>query len=522
VAVALGGLMLLGAAAWSPSAAHAQLADGSAVPQQIAQAPQLPVKPPILPDVLAPAQAKQTPADGAEALKRLQDVHQKLREHYVGPLDDKQLFEAAIKGLLSGLKDPYTDLLPAESFGALQAQIGGGLSGIGTQIGVEDGRLVVVTPLDNSPALKAGIRPGDRIDAIDGAGTEGMDVNEAVKRIVGKPDTHVKLKVTHADGAAEELTLTRAAIQIATVHGLQRDAEGRWQFALDAERKIGYARVLQFNKKTADELRTALEQLGKDGMKGLILDLRFCPGGLLDQALNVADLFLDEGTILTVRGAGKQEQVFRAKAGDSKLGKLPLVILVNEHTASAAEIVAGSLQDHNAAFLVGTRTFGKGSVQTLLKLDDGAGLKVTTAYHYLPSGRNIQKRPGAKTWGVDPTDGAYVPLTGPQLAALQKGMLERTKVGFKKGEGPRVPDKLTPKAIAEELADPQLAAGLEAMTAKLTGGEFSRVGQPLKVLHEHMNTLEEMQQKRAALLQSLKELDQNIDEVRRSVGQDKK
>jgi len=497
-AAALAVVLLVGAAAWPTGAAQAQAPRTDALTE------------------------KKAPAPSPDALKRLQDVHQKLREHYVAPLDDKQLFDAAIKGLLAGLKDPYTDLLPADAFGTLQAQMAGGLTGIGAQLGMKDKRIVVVTPLDYSPALKAGVRPGDTIDEIDGKSADGLDLNEAVKLIVGKPGTQVKLKVTRTDGTAEELTLTRAAIQLPNVHGFRRDAEGRWQFVLDPERKIGYARVLQFNKNTAGELRGVLDGLQKGGMKGLILDLRFCPGGLLDQALKVADLFIDEGTILTVRGPGKQEQVFAAKADDSTLGKLPLVILVNEQTASAAEIVAGSIRDHKAAFLVGTRTFGKGSVQTLLKLDDGAGLKVTTAYHYLPSGRNIQKRPGAKSWGVDPTDGAYVPLTGPQIEALHKSMTERAKLGFKKGETPRGPDKLTPKAIAEEFHDPQLGAALAAMTAKLTDGEFSRVGQPLKALDDHVRKLEEMQERRATLLQNLQELDRSIDDVRRQVGEGKK
>jgi carboxyl-terminal processing protease len=528
VGIALGALLLVGAAAWSPGAAQAQQAEAPVLSQAPVQQRPGAAQEKELPAEQEPSGAQKSPAaqkpatSTADALKRLQDVHQKLREHYVAPLDDKQLFDAAIKGLLAGLKDPHTDLLPADAFGTLQAQMAGGLTGIGAQLAIKDKRIVVVTPLDNSPALKAGVRPGDFIDVIEGQSAEGLDLNEAVKRIVGKPGTQVRLKVTHADGATEELTLTRAAIQLPTVHGFRRDAEGRWQFVLDPERKIGYAHVLQFNKNTAGELRGALDRLQKEGMKGLILDLRFCPGGLLDQALKVADLFIDDGTILTIRGPGKQEQVFKAKADDRALGKLPLVILVNEQTASAAEIVAGAIRDHKEALLVGSRTFGKGSVQTLLKLDDGAGLKLTTAYHYLPSGRNIQKRPGAKTWGVDPTDGAYVPLTGPQIEALHKNMMERAKLGFKKGEAPKGPDKLTPKAIAEEYQDPQLAAALTAMSAKLTDGVFGRVGQPLQVLHEHMSKLEEMQQKRAALLQSLQELDRNIDEVRRQVGKEKK
>src|SRR5207244_5051905 len=206
----------------------------------------------------------------------------------------------------------------------------------------------------------------------------------------------------------------------------------------------------------------------------LVLDLRFCPGGLLSQAIEVCRMFLNQGTILTTKGPGKADNTFKAD-GTGYLGDFPLVIMLNDQTASAGEIVAGALRDHNRALLIGTRSYGKGSVQAIVKLDEGGFLKLTTAYHYLPSGRNIQKRPGEKAWGVDPTDGYYIPLSRAQTEALQKNMTQRGLIGLNADE-PKAQARVTPKLIEKKHADPQLGAALRTMVAKLTGGDFIKVG----------------------------------------------
>jgi carboxyl-terminal processing protease len=274
--------------------------------------------------------------------------------------------------------------------------------------------------------------------------------------------------------------------------------------------------IKQFARGTAREVREAIVGLQKSGLKGLILDLRFCPGGLLDQALEVCKLFVGEGLLLTTQGQGKEKMVFRAD-GASTLGTFPMLVLVNEQTASAAEIVAGALLDHGRAIVLGTRTFGKGSIQSIVLLEGGAALKVTTAYHYLPSGRNIQKRPGQPTWGVDPSSGFYLPLTPAQTAGLRQDADKRAILEPKKDLA--VP-RLTPQRIEADHADPQLAAALRSMTARLTGGEFLKVGRENGQLDQALH-LEEIRNRRARLLQSVQDLDREIAELQRGATGEK-
>jgi carboxyl-terminal processing protease len=477
----------------------------------------------------APAAEPQNQADKTEQattekenalLKRLAEVRDKLAKYYVAPLDDKAMAEQALRGLLKGLKDPYTDYLSAEELNSVENQLKGRLSGVGAQLKMVNERLTVITPLEGSPALQAGLRPGDIIEAIDGKATRGLAINDAVERILGPAGTAVKLKVVHPEGVVEELSVTRGEIRLRTVTGFRRDLDGRWQFLLEPEHKIGYLRVHQFARSTAGEMREAIQEMQKDGLKGLILDLRFCPGGLLDQALEVCKLFLAKGVILSTRGPGKEERVFKAD-GTSTLGDLPLLVLINEHTASAAEIVAGALRDHDRAVLLGTRTFGKGSVQTLVMLDAGGAVKVTTAYHYLPSGRNIQKRPGDKTWGVDPTTGFYLPLTAKESTAMREDAERRALLEQKRANGPKSPPKLTPKVIEENHADPQLAAALRSMTARLTGGDYLKVGKENGLLLDQASRLEEMRHQREELERRMNQLEREITELQQGAAKDK-
>ncbi|MCI0641036.1 MAG: S41 family peptidase [Gemmataceae bacterium] len=485
--------------------------------------------------VFAPARAQTPPATtpfspqsaaveqgekNSDTLKTLQEVQKKLREVFVGPVDDKKLAAAALRGLLKALDDPYTDYVPGDEFTQLQTQLQGSFAGIGAQLAVVNKRLKVVTPLEDSPALKAGLRPGDAIDEINGASTQDMPIQKAVQTIVGEPGTTVKLKVTHADGKAEEVSITRARVNLRTVHGFRRGDDGKWVFMADPESKIGYVQVLQFNKTTAKDLRDSVSAQQKDGLKGLIVDLRFCPGGLLDAALDTCKLFLAKGGILKTRGPGAQERSWEADGKDT-LGDFPIVVLVNEHTASAAEIVAGALRDHKRGVVVGSRTFGKGSVQMIVKLEEGGALKVTTAYHYLPSGRNIQKRPGEADWGVDPDDGYYVPLSKAQMEALDKKTKERTYLGWKKEDQPKHPARLTAKAAEETYGDPQLAAALRTLTAKLNDGAFVKVGHSDAFLKEQMKKLEELHQRRETLVETLKRLDADIAALQQSVPKEK-
>jgi carboxyl-terminal processing protease len=472
--------------------------------------------PPAAPADKAPPESPQQAADQA---KELAEVRAKLLERYVKQPDAKALSEGAIKGMIGALHDPYTEYFTPEEEAAVARQISGGFTGIGAQLRMQDKRLVVVTPLEDSPSLKAGLKPGDVITAIDGKAIEGVQLSDAIKQILGEQGTLVKLKVVHPDGQATELAITRAPIRVRTVQGFRRDQDGKWEYLLDADNKIGYVNVLQFGGNTTKELREVAGKLGDQKIKGLILDLRFCPGGLLSAAVDTAKMFLAKGTIVTVKGRDGKETVFQAD-GQAVLGDVPLLVLVNEYTASAAEIVAGALRDNDRATLLGTRTYGKGSVQEIVKLgDEGGALKLTSAYYYLPGGRNIQKRPGEKEWGVDPTDGFWVALDGKQIEALQKNLQERAVLG-KKGDQPKQ-QKPTPEVIEKDYADPQLAAALKAMLARVTKGEFEKVGKSDAAMRANLARIEEIQARRKAVQQQLERIDKELEDSEKAAGKEK-
>jgi carboxyl-terminal processing protease len=489
--LALGLLLPLAAARWQPAAAGPG-GQGEGAPGQ-----------------------EQKKAPEAKPLQSLEEVRAMLRQHYVKPVDDKRLTQDAIRGMLKALGDPYSEYLNPEELEQMQRQHKATLTGIGVQIRVDNGRVKVLTPLEGSPALKAGLRPDDEIAAVDGKPTAGVPLAEVVKRILGPRGKVVKLKVVHPDGVVKDVAIPRGEVRVRTVEGFRRGDDDRWQYLLDGKHKVGYARILYFVPGTAAELRAAIEGLQPKGLKGLILDLRSCPGGLLDQAVGVCRLFLKDGKILTTRGADKKEHVFEAD-GKDHLGDFPLVVLLNEETASAAEIVAGALRDRGRAVLVGARSFGKGSVSSILDLKAGGALKLTTAYHYLPSGRNIQKRPGEKNWGVDPTEGDYLPLTAEQTEALRKAATKRYLLGLPKGERPKWTEPVTPKVLAEEHADPQLAAALRTMVARLTGGEFIKVGRP--GIPDDAARLEQLRGRREELLRDLRRLEGDIEALQQPAG----
>ncbi len=346
------------------------------------------------------------------------DAVEKVEANYVRPIDRKDLLEAALNGMLQNL-DPHSNFINTSGWKSFRRQIEGSFGGVGIQVGADNvGRLKVIAPLVGSPAYEAGIMPDDVIMEIDGQSTEGMSLDRSTELMQGQPGTTVKVKVRHRDGETEDLNVNRAIIELPTVLGDHRNADDSWDYMLDKEAKIGYVRITSFAQKTAQELRAALESLKKQGMKGLVLDLRNNPGGLLPAAVEISNMFVPEGKIVSTKGRNTVERVFEAEK--SKLvTDVPMVVLVNGSSASASEIVSAALQDHNRAAVVGTRSFGKGSVQNIIEMEDGQGvLKLTVATYWRPSGKNIHRFKNARQsdeWGVSPNEGLEVKLTDKDL-----------------------------------------------------------------------------------------------------------
>ncbi len=344
------------------------------------------------------------------------DAVEKVEANYVRPVSRRELLESALEGMLQQL-DPHSTYFSVNDAPGFRRQIEGEFGGIGIQVDVdpETLRLRVVAPMVGTPAYDAGMLAGDQILEIDGQSAEGMSPDKAVEVLTGRPGTDVKLSVLHEGSEEPEtITITRAIIKVPSILGDHRKPDDSWDFLIDKDRKIGYVRISSFIASSAEDLRKVLDQLQEQGMRGLILDLRDDPGGLLSAAVEVADLFLADGEIVSTRGRNTQPRTFRAQK-DSPFEEVPMVVLVNQNSASASEIVSAALQDHHRATIVGMRSYGKGSVQNLFELDSGNSvLKLTVASYYRPSGENIHRFRNAKPtdqWGVKPDKDCEVKLT---------------------------------------------------------------------------------------------------------------
>ena len=324
-------------------------------------------------------------ADTYRNLNLFGDVFERVRADYVERPDDAKLVETAINGMLAGL-DPHSSYMDGKSFRDMQIQTRGEFGGLGIEVTMEDGLVKVVAPIDETPAAKAGILANDIITHLDEEAVQGLTLNQAVEKMRGPVNTKIKLRVMRK-GAEKpvEISITRDIIRVRSVRSRQEGDD------------IAYIRVTQFNEQTTEGVKKMIadltSQIPADKLKGFVVDLRNNPGGLLDQAISVSDIFLDRGEIVSTRGRNVEEtQRFNARSGDLTKGK-PIIVLVNGGSASASEIVAGALQDHKRATVLGTRSFGKGSVQTIIPLGAGNGaLRLTTARYYTPSGKSIQAK----------------------------------------------------------------------------------------------------------------------------------
>jgi carboxyl-terminal processing protease len=312
------------------------------------------------------------------------DVFERVRADYVEKPDDSKLVETAINGMLAGL-DPHSSFMDAKSFRDMQVQTRGEFGGLGIEVTMEDGLVKVVAPIDDTPAAKAGIMANDIITHLEDEPVQGLTLNQAVEKMRGPVNTKIRLKIMRkGQDKPVEVSITRDIIRVRAVRSRMEGDD------------VGYIRVTQFNEQTTDNLKKALADLDAQAgnkLKGYIIDMRNNPGGLLDQAISVSDAFLEKGEIVSTRGRNAEEtQRFNARAGDLTKGK-PIIVLINGGSASASEIVAGALQDHKRATVLGTRSFGKGSVQTIIPLGAGNGaLRLTTARYYTPSGKSIQAK----------------------------------------------------------------------------------------------------------------------------------
>jgi carboxyl-terminal processing protease len=327
-------------------------------------------------------------ADAGDMYKNLEiftEVLRKIEKNYVEPQEAQDLIYGAIKGMVQGL-DPHSSFMTKEEYKELLIETKGSFSGVGIEISVRENILTVVAPIEGTPAYEAGVKSGDKIIEIDGKSTLEMSLSDAVKHIRGKKGSKVRLTIMR-EGTEKplEFTIVRDVIPLRSVRS----------FLLTPE--IGYVRISTFQSKTVGDLEDALDQLDEESaLKGLVLDLRNNPGGLLSQAIEVSDFFLDAGLIVSTKGRIREQDMEVSARKNEKDRKYLVIVLVNSGSASASEIVAGALQDNKRALILGSRTFGKGSVQTILPLSDGSGLRLTTAKYYTPSGRSIQLS------GIDP------------------------------------------------------------------------------------------------------------------------
>ena len=394
-----------------------------------------------------------------ELLMIFADTIDQIERNYVERVSRRELLEAAIEGALKKL-DPYSNYIAPREFDAFQVGVENEFGGVGIRLVSEHDHLRVISPLVGTPAYRAGIMAGDLILMINKTPTENMVYSDAVKLMKGTPGTEVSVTVFHPlNKTTEEMTLTREVIKVDTVVGDHRDADGTWDYMYDDFSKIGYVRVTTFGRETAEDLRNVLDQLREQGIRGLILDLRFNPGGLLSSAIEVSDLFIKSGRIVSTEGRNIEPMKWDATSPNTFDG-FPMVVIVNQFSASASEIVAAALQDHHRAVVVGQQTFGKASVQNVVELEGGrSALKITTGSYSRPSGKPIHRFPGATEWGVRPDEDFEVVLNDVELGRLIRRRQERDVIGQQRVEEPT------------SQFDPQLRRALGHLVAKLAKPE---------------------------------------------------
>lgn len=456
----------------------------------------------------------------AEMVEPIVDIAHLVDRYYYRDYDDQTLQLGAIRGMLSILEDPYTEYIPPADQDDFDRIVRGEFVGIGAQIQMNAGGwLEIISPLDDSPALIAGVQAGDRVVAVDGRSTWQRDVNRIIDELTGRPGTEVRLTIERDRSAGElpetgqepsvpaetvitgrepgefggegseeitapgptedaqrfDLVITRDRIRAQTLRGLHRDGED-WLWMVDPDEGIAYIRISQFTDDTIQRFPLVVAALLDRGMNGLVLDLRQNTGGSLEAAIQVSNLFLSYGDIVSVEGRRRQRQTVSTEAHGT-LPDFPMVVLVDRTSASASEIVAGALSDNGRAIVVGERTFGKGLVQAIVPLPGGNGqLKITEAEYFLPSGRSLHRLMDSEVWGVDPDPGFEVPLTDEER--IQLWNIRREEEVLRPGRDTDESRWGDPVWIRERLQDPPLALAVDALQNKLETGTWPEPAEP--------------------------------------------
>lgn len=374
--------------------------------------------------------------------RSINSVADLINNYYVSDVDDAKLMNGAMRGMLQSL-DPYSEYIVPEDIPRFEKMTSGNYDGIGIDIDTRGGLITVISPFENSPAWRAGILPGDIIIEVDGESTKGWTGAEAVEKLTGPSGTEVNIRILRRDGTDKTISLTRDHITMPTIRGWRRlNDNGGWDYLIGHEHQIGYIRIIQFTTDTAKEFNLALDALDAAGLRALIIDLRSNPGGLLDTAADIADRFIEDGVIVSTRGVHSAEKTLDAQK-EGTFRNIPTVVLINEGSASASEVVAGAMQDHGRAVIIGKRSWGKGSVQRIFNLTHPQALvKLTTDYYYLPKGRCVHRVNGADNWGVQPD--IEQDIDANELPDLQKVM----EILFLGGAAAHQENQTTPDAPA--------------------------------------------------------------------------
>jgi carboxyl-terminal processing protease len=412
----------------------------------------------------AAQEARKRAAEELQLLELFADTLDQVERNYVKDVTRRRLMEAAIRGMLSEL-DPYSNFIPPKQLDRFKVEVENEFGGVGIQVSTENGQLRVISPLVGTPAYRAGVMSGDSIVEIDGQSTKGITLDEAVQRMKGLLGTKVTLKLLRTGATeAETVELERENIRVETILGESRNLDDSWRWLLDQEQNIGCIRITGFGRHTAEDLRKVLKQLADLKLGGLILDLRFNPGGLLSSAIEVSDMFISRGRIVSTEGRNVESRTWDATEKGT-FEDFPMAVLVNRYSASASEIVAACLQDHDRAVVVGERTWGKGSVQNVIEMERGASaLKLTTAGYHRPNGKNIHRFPDAKdtdVWGVIPDSGFEIKLAGPQMTQLIAHRRQKDIVRKQNGDRDPNADK------NDGFVDPQLQKAVEYIRERL-------------------------------------------------------